>query len=126
MKYLIIPLLLIFTACKKEGYERVATYKGDYDLAYIHVSDLEFMTPDEVNQKVGVRVRENGNIETFINGSLHRKYKFEKVSAGGNDTISCVCKWENNSPIKVKLFEGDKLMFPVFPYKEEQNFFYKK
>ncbi len=125
MKYLIITFLLVLTACEKEGVENIDSYEGDYHLAYIRVSDLEFLTPEEVDHKVGVRVLDNGNIETFINGSLHRKYKLQKVSAGGSDTISCVCKWENNSAIKIKLFEGDKLMIPVFPYKEEQNYFSK-
>lgn len=126
MKYIIILSILILSACKKEGYEQVSNYQGDYDLAYIKVSDLKYMTPEEVNEKVGVRVLDNGNIKTYINGDFHRKYKLQGSGVGSNDTIRSVYQWESNKAITVKLFENNKIMFPTFPFEGEQNYFHKK
>lgn len=120
-----ILFILILTACKKEGYEHVSNYQGDYDLAYIKVSDLEYMTPEEVDHKVGIRILDNGNIETYINGDFHRKYKLQEANVGSNDTIRSVYRWENNKAITVKLFESNKILFPTFPYDGEQNYFKK-
>lgn len=125
MKYLFILLIILF-ACQKEGQENVASYQGDYHLTYIYVNDLEYLTPADVSDQVGIRVLDNGNIETYINGDLHRKYKLKKARILSNDTVRAVYMWENNESIAVKLFEGNKLQFPVFPYEDEQNFFYKK
>lgn len=126
MKYLVVLSILFLAACKKDGYEYVSSFQGDYDLAYIKVSNFEYMTPEDVDHKVGLRILDNGNIETYIDGDFHRRYKLQRINGKSNDTLRPIYTWENNNEVTVKLFESNKLVFPAFPYDGKQNYFYKK
>ena len=126
MKYLIIILIVLISSCRKEGQNSLAKYRGEYHLTHIKVSDINFITPNEMEDEVGIKITHNGDLKTFINGKLHRKYKLQKASLKENDTIIAAYKWENNKPISVILYNTNSVLTSIFPYENHNNFFQQK
>lgn len=121
----LISILIVLAACQKEAYEDVSDYAGDYSLEYIEVSQLEFMLPEDVEKKAGIRVQKNGTIKTYVDNKFHSKYRMkELIEKKGNERTFNYGRLLQDG-ITVKFYDGDRVEISAFPYKEEKNVFHK-
>ncbi len=82
MDYRFFALVLIFFSaarCNKIDFEEenLSYLIGDYDWVYTKVTSETYLTPNEVADKYGLRITQNGFLETYKNGKIESSHKIK-------------------------------------------------
>lgn len=121
---LIIILFLTFS-CKKESPEILSNFTGDYHLSYIKVSDVDFWTPEDISYNTGLRVQDNNQVHTYVDGELFKKYSFEKIVNQTEERIDVLYKKSIKEKVVIKFYKQGKMELTDFPFPNKTNVFHQ-
>lgn len=118
-----IPLLLF--SCKKEVPNELLDFTGDYHLYYIQLSGVEYWVQDDLDFSVGLRVRDNMSIETFIDGERFKRYKYLSIKNNSGLRIEALYEGDFNENVLFTFHKSGRIETKEFPFPNEINIFKK-
>ena len=124
-KYVLILIPLFFFSCRKEVPDELFDFVGDYHLFYTQLSSVDYWVQDDLDFSVGLRVRDNMSIETFVDGKRFKRYKYLKVRNNSGLSIEAIYEADFKRNVHFIFYKNGRIETKEFPFPNEINIFKK-
>lgn len=124
MRTLLTIVLIISFSCKKGNPDLLKNHHGDYQLSFIKVSDIEYWVPEELDYETGLRVLENNQINTYVDGEIFKKYTFKETLNKTKNSMKLLYEKSMQEEVVITLYEDGKIELTDFPFPNKLNVFH--